>query len=385
MKQLYITILVVASLIAAISCQKEVHLSVLDFQTSYEFEPNGGTEFASIDASETFKAVSNQDWCFVQAYNHKNNNLRITVYKNELAQDRSATITLTAEGVGPATITISQRAAEPFVVVSNKSVSLDANITKFSLDINCNTLFDVTLPSWINNDGDNIPSIGENIFHFIAQKLVVGERSGNIVITSREYPSLKQTVSVRQVNHVLPIIDDNFDWAKIAEGAVTTVGSTANEVKITNLTSTNGWTSNERCWARGGYFRLGQTSYAGTLTSPSFASLTEATDVNVSFKAARWVSSSNALDYFHEFTIEIVGSGTPSQKSFTIDNYSGSNPNAALWQDDPAATYTFTITGANADTQVKFIGGPSETLPATAGGATKIGRMLIDDFRVSLK
>lgn len=377
-------LLIFASIIAcSISCETEPFIKVPFFQLNYSFEAEGGTTFASIGSSSLFTAVSDADWCYVEAYDHKNNNLRISVEENTLASERKATITLELTDADSQTITIVQDASDPFITLTTKSVTLDANTYSFTVIVKANTGFSFSLPSWIKNDGTNTPGIGENTFHFVADALIAGKRTDNIVFSSTDgFPVITATVPVTQTNEVLPLLDESFEWAVLADGATTTVGSTANEVKITKYADTEGWTSNERCWSRGGYFRMGQTGYAGSLTTPALSGLPVTADVVVTFKAARWVSSAGALDYYHEFSIVVEGSGKASKTSFSIENYSGSNILYASWQDNPEAERSFVISGAASDTKITFIGGPSETLTAPSSGVTNIGRVFIDDVKV---
>lgn len=189
-----------------------------------------------------------------------------------------------------------------------------------------------------------------------------------------------QTIQIAQSSSAV-VLSDTFDWADT--GTDFTVGSTSGEKGFANFADvSNGWTSeavngNINIWVRDGYFRFSRTGYGGILVSPALSSLTEATDVTVSFKAARWVSSSGVLDANNTFTIAVRNGGTASQTSFVITNYSGSDTDSATWQDDPAAVYTFTISGATTATQIVFI-----SAPGSDGTMTGTGRMLLDDVKV---
>jgi len=77
-----------------------------------------------------------------------------------------------------------------------------------------------------------------------------------------------------------------------------------------------------------------------------------------------------------------MGPGTVSVSSFTIDNW----PNYTLDPDcitiwkDPSATYSFTITGATSETQLRFLGGDFNLVGVGAGK----NRIFIDDIKVEI-
>jgi len=86
--------------------------------------------------------------------------------------------------------------------------------------------------------------------------------------------------------------------------------------------------------------------------------------------------------------ISVVGPGTVSQAQFVIDNWpvypAGDatvvGPYCEAFWGEPAATRTFTITGATADTQIKFLGGDYNL----SGVGVGKNRIFLDDIKVEI-
>ena len=367
-----------SALAIAPSCTHEPYLTVPAVQREYEFGAGGGTKFASISSSGAFSAESDCEWCYVEVYNHANNNLRITVRENDIAQDRTATIVLTAANAAPQEIIVRQEASVAYIKPQTEYVILNAETLRFSIIVTANTPYDIKLPEWISHDGDYVPSTGEVTLYFITEQIPdnMPERTGDIVLTAQNDASLTASVPVTQTHEVLPIIDEKFDWAN---GTGNTPGNTGGEIRFDQLaTNTAGWTSeavsgNINVWARLGCLRFSRTSYGGILVSPAFSSINGTADVVVTFKAARW----NGSDTANIFTIQVRNAGEATQTRFEI-----TNKDEGIWQENPDCTYTFEITGATAETQIAFISADNTTGELGSG---VVGRLLLDDVTVTLK
>lgn len=179
----YIFILV----LLALSCQKQVPLSVDDCQRSYSFEAEGGTVFATVFGSETFTVTSTQDWCYVQAYKPGNdNNLRITARANANAQERDAVVTVTCEGSAPIEIKVKQSPADAYIKCSPATVSLKDTDTEFDISVSANTAYTVSTSDWIVFDPSQTTGIGTYTLHFtVTGSCPAGsKRNGNVTFTS---------------------------------------------------------------------------------------------------------------------------------------------------------------------------------------------------------
>ena len=135
-------------------------------------------------------------------------------------------------------------------------------------------------------------------------------------------------------------------------------------------------------YARVGFVKLGKTSYGGDLVSPKLSAIQGTKNLQVSFKAVRYATGDHYL-----LKIGVIGPGTASVSSFNVTNVA--NPNSTLagctaaWQ-APEAKYSFTITGATADTQIQFLAG-DWWIGTGSGWPSATNRIFIDDILVSVK
>lgn len=372
--------------LALASCAKAT-LEVPAVQQFLIFESEGGTVFASITSSAPFRAESDATWCYVEAYDHEMDNLRISISENELADDREAVITLTMEGAPERTITVHQFAGKPYIYTTSKSVVLDKNTVRFEITVSSNTAYTYTLPDWVHDAAENGIATGTVTYYFTADAIAANqEREDKVVFSSESNPFLSASVSVRQTNEILPLLDDPFDWCT---GSATAVGGTSGEVRFDNLPYSGGWSSetvngNYNCWARQGCLRFSRTGYGGILVSPALSTLNGTANVKVSFQAARWCTSSLVHDDNYVFTIVVRGGGTPSQGTFSIT----CDADIPDWQSKDGSTYSFTITDATSSTQIVWISAPAESgvIPSTDGNgdgtSSAIGRLLLDNVKV---
>lgn len=375
-------------LLAAAACERAT-LSVPPVQRFITFESAGGTVFASITASDDFSARSDADWCYVEAYPHPNDNLRISVSENMMAEARETTITLALEGVPDEVITIHQFASEAFIKPVTKSIVLNAARDNFELTIQANTLYSYSLPSWISDAIQNEVSIGTSTLYFKVEPLATNQiREDEIVFRSLSNPLIMTRVPVKQTTEVLPVFVDPFDWCT---GTATDYGKQGDGIEVPwkDIKDSNGWTceqvnGNLNCWARAGCLRFSRTGYGAILVSPALTEINGTADVKVSFQAARWCDTKLLPDDNYTFSIMIRGSGTPSVSQIQITN----TYDTPEWQAKEGSTFSFTIEGADATTQIVWISSvnPNGIIPSTDGNGdgtfSTIGRLLLDNVKV---
>ncbi len=363
-------------------------LEIADVQLSYDFGEIGGTKFATVNSNKEFTAISDQSWCTTEIYTGgRTNNLRISTVQNENAVKRTAIITVSSEGLPATQITIIQNAATPYILVTEKTVSISDNNLEFTLEITSNILFSYELPDWIQAKSTNIPAIGKAVYSFNASPLVSGDRQGNVIIKVADAAIQVSPVSVSilQTNVVLPLLDEHFDWATSTS---TDIFTSTNEIRLDSWpTLGKVWTSTTTAvydvWTRSGYLKFCRGNTGADLVSPKLSGLTGTQDVVVTFKACGYLSGTGVKDKYHEFNISVLGGGTPSVTHFSIDNFPDTQAREHgagwLWQNDPAAVYTFIITGATSNTQIVFLAGPSL---GTLDGNSRLG---LDDVKVVVK
>lgn len=364
-------------------------LEVAEVQLNYEFEETGGTKFATVKSGQQFTVRSDQDWCYTEIYSGgNNNNLRITVDRNENAILRKATLTLESENASSIQIAIVQKPAQPFITVTPRELKVSDDNRVFTLEINTNTLFTYTLPEWIKAKEDNIPSIGKKTYVFEADALLLNEkeRLGEIIVKATDENSSARPVSVAiTLTEVLPLIDERFDWATSSS---TDIYTSTNEVSIKSWTGEAAkWTSTTSgvydVWTRKGYLKFCRGNTGADLVSPKLAGIVGTRDVVVTFKACGYLSPTGVKDKYHEFNISVIGGGTPSVTYFDITNYPDTQNKEHgagwQWQEHPDAERTFIITGATAETQIIFLAGPA------LGSIDGNSRMGLDDIKVVYK
>jgi len=122
----------------------------------------------------------------------------------------------------------------------------------------------------------------------------------------------------------------------------------------------------------------------GDLISPALSKIVGTVNLQVTFKAIPYMTAAGTMDD-NILNISVIGPGTVSQGQFIIDNWPVYPVEGALeycigmWS-APAATRTFTITGATAETQIKFLGYDYYLVGVGEGK----NRIFLDDIKVEI-
>lgn len=216
------------------------------------------------------------------------------------------------------------------------------------------------------------------------------ERSLTLTVTATDHPAVSKVVNLVQSSNSI-ILEEDFNWLTYGS-AVPYV--TTGETIITNWTpqqQDRGWTSslnpvsNDRpCYARQGFVKLGKTNYGGDIISPKLSAIDGSKNVKVTFKAVAYVSAGGTVIDSRDLVVEVLGGGTPSTSLIKVENV----PNAQAEDDagvendvwDPARAFTFTITGATAETQIRFLGKAFDLRNATP----TTNRIFLDDIKVEI-
>ena len=371
------------------SCSKDSPaIEIADVHLHFAFAEIGGTQFATVKCPQDFTAESDALWCETEIYpGGRNNNLRITVSTNTLSETRTATITVAAPEQEPVLITVEQEAAAPVISVGEDNVTISAQKQEFGLGITSNVDFTYDLPSWISLRQDNVPATGTARYWFVAEELTgLTERTGNIVVRAvDESLDLDVTVPVTQTNEEVPVFEDNFDWAVSDSYDIFT---SSGEIRMDNWPEEGRhWTTqadgNPGAWTRLGYLKLCYGKKGMDIVTPKLSSIVGTRDIEVSFKACRYISPTGIEDQYHEINVSVLGPGTPDVTHFEVNNRPDTQEHEHgegwLWTDDPESEYTFTVTGATAETRIVFLAGPKlGTLDANS-------RMGFDEVKIVLK
>lgn len=390
------------------SCDKQENkFEILDSQKTYEFEASGGTVFASVLTNLQFVAHCDADWVLLETYaDNTNNNLRITVSENKNAIKRTTQVVIEAEGFDALSISLEQKAADPFIRPSVKEIKLSKNDTAVEFSVEANAPFTITLPSWLKNaDGaDNTTIIGTKTYRFeVASVLEEEFREANIVLKTDGMDPVNITIS--QTGDPVPVFEDNFDWTLNQNYAYFLSRSYPaqnkgnahymnwpQEGKDKGYSSTiyigiGGYDASENApMAKtcDGFLSLPYYAKRPTnLVTPKLTKIKGTKNLEVVFKACTYEGN----EKYKEIHVACFGPGTCSVATFEVNNvgYNDRDTKGA-WQEDANCTYSFIVTGATSETQIEFHFGPkwptgANTTEDMASDATC--RMGIDDIVIT--
>ena len=222
-----------------------------------------------------------------------------------------------------------------------------------------------------------------------AEKNAGPERSATIWVRSADYPSLDKSIEIHQLPGSI-VLRENFNW--LTYGNVLPY-ETGGEIRMDLWKPeelNHGWTSTPvsissnqpMLYARPGFVKLGKTGVGGDLISPKL-NITGTVKIKVTFKAAAYISAAGAIDD-RILKVYALGTGTVSVPQFTIDNVPNyktqddANIKNDIWAEDRA--YSFVVTGATKDTQIKFLGGDYNL----AGVGQGKNRIFLDDISIEI-
>lgn len=216
------------------------------------------------------------------------------------------------------------------------------------------------------------------------------ERTATISISSAQYPDLSKEVKIIQSSGNV-VLEENFNWLTYGTKIPYETDGEKRFDLWTAEEQAKGWTStpNEATkgepllYSRKGFVKLGKTGYGGDLISPKLEAIEGSATIKVTFKAAGYVSAGGTKDD-NLLRVSTIGPGQTDVSEFKIDNY----PNNAkedeqgidndIW--DPARAFIFMVTGATAETQIKFLSNMYELKGVGKGK----NRIFIDDIKVEV-
>lgn len=385
-------------LFVAVSCDNdnepsgEPYFTIEENPTGLSADVNGLTKSYVVRSKGHWKIVPQGEASWVKVFPEEGEDdgiFKIIVDKNNTFDSRIMNFAFLVDGKEqPALFRVEQEANVPFIIVENaeEGVGVTSKGGEFGVKISANVNWTYSLS---NSDWLSEVELTSTAIKFSALRNKGVARSVTLTVSSSEYPSLTKTISIIQSDGSV-VLEEHFDW--LAYGSTIFYTTTA-EARIDSGWNTEekakGWTStpnefsnNEQLvYARTGFVKLGKTAYGGDLISPKFETLEEETTVKVTFKAVPYQTKAGTKDD-NILKVGVMGPGTVSVSSFTIDNW----PNYTLDPDcitiwkDPSATYSFTITGATSETQLRFLGGDFNLVGVGAGK----NRIFIDDIKVEI-
>jgi hypothetical protein len=368
---------------------------------SIEGDPTGLT--ATVKAKTASYVVrSNRHWDvvkqgdsdWVKAFPAKGDDdgiFKIIVDANPTFYTRTENFAFVVDGEEqPVLFRVDQEANVPYITMPDTVTVLAAG-GEFTVSGTANVPWNYSLDngSWLTEVGTTATSITFNA----TENTSIDKRYATLTVTSIEFPTVSATVTLAQSAGTV-VLEENFSWLEYGSAVFYT---TTGETRYDNWTQEQkdmGWVSEVSpiataggtplCYARQGFVKLGKTGYGGDLYSPALSKITGTTDVLVTFKAVPYMTATGTKDDNY-LNIFVIGPGTISQSQFVIDNwpvYPAESVEAyciGMWS-APEATRSFTITGATAETKIKFLGGDYDLVGVGAGK----NRIFLDDIKVEI-
>lgn len=352
------------------------------------------TESYVVRSNRSWEIVNNDDADWVKAFPEKGDAdgiFKIIVLANDTFNPRSSNFAFIVDGEEqPVLFRVDQEGNVPYITLP-ASVTIPAGGGEFSVDVVSNVAWSYSLSddSWLTEQ-----SVTSQKVTLVAEENTsVDPREVTLTVTAVDFPTVIATVVLTQSPGTV-VLEEDFSWLTYGSAIFYT---TTGETRIDNWTQEQkdiGWTSTINTttgsgttpllYARQEFVKLGKTGYGGDLISPVLSKIVGTVDLQVTFKAIPYMTATGTMDD-NILNISVIGPGTVSQSQFIIDNWPVYPAEGALeycigmWS-DPAATRTFTITGATSETQIKFLGYDYYLVGVGAGK----NRIFLDDIKVEI-
>lgn len=391
------------SLFLLSSCKEDP--LVEDPYFSIEGDPTGltvnkasKTQAYVVRSNRPWQVVNKEGAAWVKAFPEKGEDdgiFKIIVEANETFDTRISNFAFVVDGTEqPVLFRVEQSGNVPYITLPD-AVSVPAAGGPFSVDVASNVPWTYSLSddSWLVEE-----SVTTQKLNLVAELNANDDpREVTLTVTAVQYPTVVETVVLTQSSGKV-VLEEDFSWLAYGSPVFYT---TTGETRIDNWTQEQldmGWTSTINLvdgsgstplvYARQGFVKLGKTSYGGDLISPPLSKLDGTQDVTVTFKAIPYMTKAGTMDD-NVLKVSVIGPGTVSQEQFIIDNWQvypedeGTHTDycIGMWS-APEATHTFTITGATAETQIKFLGNDYDLRPTVV--TINKNRIFLDDIKVEI-
>ena len=183
------------------------------------FSGESETRYITVNTNRQFTVKSSDlSWCVVEMIDDKVDNLKITVSRNELTDERTAQVIVSAEGFDNIAIDVTQTWI-PSITTDKPYILLNNDNLEFTLKITSNIDYELELPDWVTEKGSQTDN--NHTFEFSA--ISPGERTGNIIINAADenFPT-KVSVPIVQRERIKKVgswlFDDPDDLTKPTMG-----------------------------------------------------------------------------------------------------------------------------------------------------------------------
>lgn len=204
--------------------------------SNYNVTPPAGYVDFTVTSNTSWTAASNATWCTVSPPSGNGNGVLTAVYEeNTTIYQRVATITVTASGVPPVNVTVTQAAAGPYlsVIPQNQNVAATAGSTSFNVSSNTswtatsNQTWCTVTPSGTGN-GSLIATYTENTS--------TTQRIAEITVVAPGVTPVVVTVTQAGATPTLSVIPDNQNVSASSGSTTFNVSSNTTWNAVSNVT-----------------------------------------------------------------------------------------------------------------------------------------------------
>lgn len=209
MKAIRLFAVLASLLLAASACQEEPSLTVSS-TSSINLGANGSSDIVSFTSNRDWTATASESWVSVYPSSGSASESVITVtvsaQANTTYEDRSATVTITADGLTQ-TIQVRQPANEA-LIVANKSFELACEATSFEVEVQTNVDYNVSISDgWIRQISSKGLKTDKLVFS-VSENDSYDARTAKVTIKPVSGDAEEQVVSVRQAQKDAVLVED---------------------------------------------------------------------------------------------------------------------------------------------------------------------------------
>lgn len=390
-------LLLVASMCAVLvsSCEEEEGFSGEPYFT-IEDNPTGliaGVEGMSqkyvVRSNRPWQVVPQGDYDWVKTFPEEGDAdgiFEFIVAANPTFDGRNASFAFVVNGEEqPVLFSVAQGANVPYINVEQETVVVASGeeLVTLTVDANVNWTYSIDA-DWLSE----VAVTGGEIKLQTTRNTGL-ERSAIVTLTTSEAANVSAAITVTQLAGNILLVED-FSWLAYGNAIpYETSGETrfdtwTDEEKARGWYSTpNPYSSDQQIvYARQGFVKLGKTKYGGDLISPKL-DIVGTVNLKVTFKAAVYISAGGTVDD-NILRVNAEGAGTTSVSEMAITNTPNNRAQDEegiandIWAEDRA--YSFAISGATSETQVRFLGGDF----ALDGVGKGKNRIFLDDITVEI-
>ncbi|MDX1327060.1 MAG: hypothetical protein R3299_05095, partial [Arenibacter sp.] len=371
----------------------EPFFAIEENPTGLEVGVSGNTKSYVVRSNRPWQIVPQEEVSWAKTFPTEGKDdgiFKIIVSENDTFDPRTINFIFVVDGKEqPLLFRVDQEANVPYITLDDeeKGIAVPSAEGELTIGVKANVSWTYTIEesSWLSEI-----EVTEEGIRLLADRNISEERSTKVLVTSPERTGLDKEIIITQSAGNI-ILEENFNWLSSSYGS-TVFYSWKGEKRMDSWTPEElamGWTSTENTfssnqklvYARPGFVKLGKTNYGGDLISPALTALEGPTKVRVTFKAVPYKTKGGSKDG-NLLLVSVIGDGTTSVNSFTIDNWPQYDENfdpEQTWQDE-SAHYEFIVTGATAATKLKFLGGDYDLRNASPNK----NRIFIDDIKVEI-